>query len=283
MLDIAIIGSGPAGMSAAINVKNRNKDVMIFGNDYSTSLLYKAEKVNNYLGFYDISGKELLDNYYNHCVSMGVNITNKRVIEIYEMGTHFVLNVENDFIEAKSVIITNGISKKQTINKEDDYIGKGVSYCATCDGNLYKGKDVVVIAESDHAESEANFLSELCSKVTYIPTYKDIKNLNSNIEIEFDKPKEVIGDNVVQQLKLANKTIDTNAIFIINNSIAPSKLIKNIELNGQYIKVDQKMRTNIKGLFAAGDCVGGLFQVSKATGEAQVAALNAVEYVSNLK
>lgn len=279
--DIAIIGSGVAGLSAAINAKIRNKNFILFGNYDLSNKLLKAPKINNYLGFYDITGKQLKDHFYNHIQSMDINITNERVNAVYAMGEYFTIMVNDKSYESKALILALGIEFTKPIKGEEEFLGRGVGYCATCDAPLYKEKVVSIIGYNKHAEEEANYVSELASKVYYIPIYNSEYKLNSKIEVIKDKPLEVVGDNHVNKLILKNREIDTDGLFFLKDSISPEQLVPGLEIKDSHINVDKNMKTNIEGCFAAGDCTGKPYQYMKAAGEGQVAALNAVAYIDS--
>lgn len=282
MLDIAIIGAGPAGLSAAITGVIRNKKVKVFGNPMTTSYIYKAEKVKNYIGMPDVTGQEMMERFTSQAKEMGVAIQTGKVIEIFPMGESYMLNVENEFIEAKTVILANGITKTAVLPGENEFLGRGVSYCATCDGPLYRGKAVVVIGDSSHAEEDANYLAEVCEKVYYVPLYKNIEHLDERIEIKKGKPVQIFGETVVAGLELDSMSLDVSGVFIIKENIPTSKLLNGLELDGTAIKVNRMMETNFKGVFAAGDCTGKPYQVAKAVGEGNIAVLQAVSYLNAL-
>lgn len=279
MLDIAIIGSGPAGLSAAINGVIRNKQVKVFGNDITTSYLYKAEKVDNYLGMMGATGKEMMETFLGHAKEMNVEIENKKVLEIFSMGDFYMLNVENEFIEAKTVILANGITKASTLEGEETFLGRGVSYCATCDGPLYREKTVALIGDSAHAEEDVNYLSEICEKVYYIPLYKEIGTFGQNVEILKDRPQAITGEGVVGKLVLKETELEVSGVFIIKESIPTTQLLKGLEIEEKAIKVNNFMETNMPGVYAAGDCTGRPYQAAKAVGQGTTAALQAVSYL----
>lgn len=283
MLDIAIIGAGPAGLSAAINGATRNKSVMVFGNKPTSSLIYKAEQVNNYLGMYGVSGKEMIEQYVDHATNMGVDIHLGKVIQIFSMGDYYTLNVENDFFDARTVIIATGLPMVKMLPKEEEFIGKGVSYCATCDGMLYKNKDVIVFGETQEAEKDVNYLSEICRNVHYVHKYKEVKNINKTVNLINGKPKEIIAGDYVEGLRVKEHELKGNAVFLLRETTPMSKLISGLEMNGKTIKVNRDMETNLPGLYAAGDCTGTPYQISKAVGEGLIAALSAVTYIDRQK
>lgn len=281
--DIAIIGSGPAGLSAALNAKIRNKDFIIFGNKNLTSKIVKAPKINNYLGFYGLSGEDLKERFQEHLNAMNIEITEERINSIYAMGEYFALMANDKTFEAKSVILATGIEFTKPIKGEEEYLGRGVGYCATCDAPLYKGKTVVIIGHNKEAEDETNYVSEIAGKVYYVPMYKGKYNLNDNITLVEDKPLEVIGDLKIKKLVLQNSEIETNGVFILKDSISPGQLVPGLKIEDEHIVVDRLMTTNIKGCFAAGDCVGKPYQYIKAAGEGNIASLSAVKYLDSLK
>lgn len=282
MLDIAIIGAGPAGLSAAISGVIRNKKVKVFGNPPSTSFIYKAERVDNYLGMLGTSGEEMMQQFVSHAKELGVEIQESKVIEIFPMGDYYMLNVENEFVEARTVILANGLSKGKVLEGENEFLGRGVSYCATCDGPLYREKQVLVIGDSAHAEEDANYLSEICDKVYYVPLYKEIEHLNENIEVLYTKPKRIFGEQIVSGIELEDGVQEVSGVFIIKESIPTTRLLQGLELEDKAIKVNRFMETNLAGVYAAGDCTGKPYQVAKAVGEGNVAVLQAVSYLNAL-
>lgn len=278
--DIAIVGSGPAGLSAALNAKIRNKSFIIFGNSNLSDKIEKAPKVNNYLGFTSGTGKDLLNSFQNHLDKMGIEIVNERINNIYSMGDYFTLMVNQKMYEAKSVILATGAEYTRPLKGEETFIGRGVGYCATCDAPLYKGKRVTIISYHEEGEEEANFVSELAGEVFFVPMYKGDYKLNNNIKIIEEKPIEIIGDSKVSKVLFKDgKELDTDGVFLLKNAVPPTQLVPGLEIEDGHIKVDRLMKTNIKGCFAAGDCVGKPYQYIKSAGEGNIAALSAVSYL----
>lgn len=281
--DIAIIGSGPAGLSAAVNANIRNKSMIIFGNAELSYKLVKAPKINNYLGFYDITGLELKERFQQHIDAMGIELINEKVNTVYAMGDYFVLQVNEKMYEARAVIIATGMEFTKPLKGEAEFLGNGVGYCATCDAPLYKNKVVSIVAYNKEGEEEANFVSELASKVYYIPMYKGDYKLNSNIHVVKEIPLEILGGDKVEKLKLNNTELTTDGIFLLKDSVAPDQLVPGLLIEEGHIKIDRSMRTNIEGCYAAGDCAGKPYQYLKSAGEGQVAALSAVSYLDSKK
>ncbi|MBZ9609481.1 NAD(P)/FAD-dependent oxidoreductase [Clostridium estertheticum] len=277
--DIAIIGTGPAGLEAAISAKIRNKNIIIFGSKELSPKLVKAAKVNNFLGFYNVSGKDLKNEFAAHVAAMGIGIVNERINNVYAMGDYFALMVNEKIYEAKAIILATGIEYTKALKGEEEFLGKGVGYCATCDAPLYKGKTVVIVGYNKESEEETNYVSELSGKTYYIPMYKGEYDLNSSVEIIKNKPLEIVGEDVVTKVILEKGEITTDGIFMLRDSVSPSQLVPGLEIEEGHIKVDRSMKTNIEGCFAAGDCIGKPYQYIKAAGEGLVAALSAVSYL----
>ncbi|WP_455793951.1 NAD(P)/FAD-dependent oxidoreductase [Clostridium butyricum] len=277
--DIAIIGSGPAGLSAALNAKIRKKKFVIFGNDELSGKLVKAQKINNYLGFYGMSGAEIKEQFDSHIKSMDIKITNERINNIYSMGDYFALMANDKTYEALTVILATGVNFGKPFEGEERLLGKGVGYCATCDAPLYKNKVVTIIAYNKKEESEANFVASIASKVYYIPMYNENIELDPKIEVIKGIPIKIEGQNKVEKLILKDREIETEGLFILRESVSPGQLVPGLKVTEHHVEVDRLMKTNLNGCFAAGDIVGMPYQYIKAAGEGNIAALSAVSYL----
>lgn len=277
--DIAIIGTGPAGLSAAITAKIRNKKILLIGNPNFSDKVQKAHQIQNYLGLPAISGKDLAKAFENHINSMDITITDGKVNAVYPMGSYFGLQVSQDIYEAETVIVATGIVNGKAFKGENELLGRGVSYCATCDAPLYRNKTVAVIGYSPKEESEAEFLAEVCEKVLYIPMYKEETKLSNKVTIINEKPTAVIGENKVKSLQTEKNNYEVDGIFILRDSIPPSQLVSGLEIKDNHIVVNSQMETNIKGCFACGDIVGRPYQYIKAAGQGNIAGLSAVAYL----
>jgi len=286
--DIAIIGTGPAGVSAAITATARNKRVLLLGSTSTSDKVSKAHQIRNYPGLPEISGEDLAGRFLDHLKKMEIPITDRKVTMIYAMGEYFSLQIDQDFVEAKTVILTTGVSFGKPLPGEDENLGRGVSYCATCDAALYKGKEAVVVGWAPKEESDARFLAELAGKVVYLPVYKraDEEAMKDplfpdrpNIEVRKDKPKRILKKDGRMVLETESGEIQTDGIFLLRESVSPDKLVPGLELDGNHVKVDRSMATNLPGMFAAGDITGAPYQYIKAAGEGNVAALSAVAWI----
>lgn len=282
--DIAIIGTGPAGISAAITAKLRNKNIILFGNKDLSDKINKAHSIKNYTGLPNVTGEELATALKNHLNDLDIEITEKRVNAVYSMGEYFALQVGKEMIESKSLIIATGVTASKTLENEDEFLGRGVSYCATCDAHFCKGKDVAVIAYTKEAEEDALFLSEVCSSIKYFPLYdisNEIFDKYGNIQIIKDKPIGFAGNMKAEKIICENSSYDAFSTFVVRNNISADKLVPGLKTDDTHIIVDLQMETNIKGLFACGDIAGKPYQYIKSAGQGNIAALSAVAYLAN--
>lgn len=292
--DSIIIGSGPAGLSAAINLKIHNKNFLWFGSADLSEKVEKAEEVNNYPGLYGVSGKDLQQAFLQHKEAMGLEITDKIVSTVYNMGGYYNVMAENEFYETNTVIFATGVVIANQYPGETEFLGRGVSYCATCDGNLYKDKTIAVISTSKRFEHEVRFLAELAEKVYLFPFYKDCEVENENVERIFKAPKEIAGGFRVEKILLpqtesfsdvkdgeeaTKQELPVDGIFILRNAIAPTTLLAGLEMEEGHIGVNRKQETNLPGVYAIGDCTGKPYQYAKAVGEGNVAAHSVIEYL----
>lgn len=281
--DIAIVGTGPGGLEAAITAKIRNKDIILFGNKDLSLKITKAAEIKNYLGFPDITGEKLAEAYNDHLQKMDININYSRINAVYAMGDYFVLQSAEEMFEAKSVIISTGVVTGKTVPGENENLGRGVSYCATCDAALYKGKEAIVVGYSSKEEKEVIFLAERAKKVTYIALYKNVPFLGENIEVvEGSLPREIIKNEDKLTLITNKDSYTADGIFFLRDAVSPDKLVPGLLIEEGHISVDRSMRTNIEGIFACGDITGKPYQYMKAAGEGNVAALSAVSYLAEL-
>lgn len=284
IFDVAIIGTGPAGLSAAITLKIRNKKIILFGSKNLSEKIVKAHEIQNYPGFPAIKGSDLAQKLQAHIDNLGIEITEDLITICYSMGSSFSLTSKsNKMYSAKSVILATGVNFGKPFEGEEKFLGRGVSYCATCDAPFYKGKKVCVIAQTEKEESEAKFLSEVCEKVYYIPLYKIGENAFAgaeNIETVSDSVAAIEGGMKANRLVLKNSQIETDGIFILRDSVSPKQLVPGLELDENHVKVNRLMETNLPGLFACGDISGLPYQYIKSAGEGNVAALSAVKYLS---
>ena len=281
MYDIAVIGGGPAGLSAAIQVRARNKSVLVVSGDDRDNPLYKTSRIDNYLGFYNVTGPELLERFRTHAGQMGAERRDGRVLNLLAVGGAYYLSIGSEVEQARAVVLATGVVRAKKYPGEAERLGAGVSYCATCDGMLYRGREIAVVGKTADAPHEANYLRELGCRVTYVSD-RPPEGLHSDIPFVKAIRLEVLGEKKVEALRAGSVTLPCEGVFILRPSMAPADLLPGLALEGGYIKTDRNMATNLPGVFAAGDCTGLPLQVSKAVGEGQVAGHRASEYVDTL-
>lgn len=276
MYDVIVIGSGPAGITAAIYAKRRNLSILVISKGISA--LQKAEKIDNYYGFENgISGKELYENGIKQAKNLGIDFIEDEVINI-EYINQFTVETVNSKYEAKAVILATGVSRNiPNIKGIKEFEGKGVSYCAVCDSFFYKGKDVAVLGDGNYAIHEFETLKPVASSVTILTNGNTmVENRDSSIEVNSKKIREFRGDTKLEKVEFEdNTTQNLNGVFIAMGTASSSDLARKIgaRIENNNIIVNENMETTVPGLFACGDCTGGLLQISKAVYEGAKAGL----------
>lgn len=280
--DVAIIGSGPAGLSAALTLNVHNKSIIWFGTDMLSNKIEKSEMIANYAGCEMISGTELNSKFRSQIKSAGLKLTDKMVTQVSRFKEYFMLLADNRTYKAKTVLFAIGAVTDKGIKNELELLGRGVSYCATCDGFFYKGRSIAVYCGSKRYEHEVEYLAEIADKVYLFANYTDIDIKAENVEL-LDKPiKAVVGESKVEAIQLIDdSTIGVDGVFFLRNAVAPGTLLKGLEMDGPHIAVNRDCRTNIAGCYAAGDCTGRPYQIAKAVGEGNVAAHKITEFLAN--
>ncbi len=279
--DAAIIGTGPAGLSAALNLKLHNKSIIWFGSQNLSLKVEKSEKIANYPGLPMISGKELNEGLKRQIEEAGLEIVDKMVTNINPMKNSYMLLADNEVFETKSILLATGTIGAKPMPGEEELLGKGVSYCATCDGFFYKGKTIAVVCGAKRYEHEVEYLAQLADKVYLSATYQDCGIDISNVIRMKSTVKEILGEDRVERIELRDGTCqEVDGVFILRTSVLPTTLIPGIEMEGPHILVDREMKTSKTGVFAAGDCTGRPYQIAKAVGEGNVAAHSIIEFLS---
>lgn len=283
-VDIAIIGAGPAGVSAALTAKARNLDVILFGNEGISAKVRKAHGIRNYPGLPDVSGDQLANAFQGHLDAMGVGLVQERVVGAYGMGDAYSIQTSTDaFYEATAVIVATGLVQARSLPGEDELLGKGVSYCATCDAFFFRGKEVAVLGYGPDAAAEAEFLAETCSRVHYLPLRGSTLPSAQNIVVVEGRPQAVVGEARVEALQTDAGRIPVEGVFVLREAVSPERLVPGLDIEGPHVLVDAQMRTTLPGCFACGDVVGKPYQYIKAAGQGNVAALSAAAYVGQLR
>ena len=278
--DVIVIGAGPAGISASIYIKRANKHVLVLYTGQSE--LEKAEKIDNYYGFEDgITGKELYTKGIEQAKNLGIEIKKVEVLGIENNEKSFNVKTENEDIQAKTLIIATGNKKlKPNIPGIEEFEGKGVSYCAICDAFFYKNKNVAVIGNGKFAVNEAKELSHIANKVTILSN--GLKKPECEFEVNTKKIKAILGDTKVKNVEFEDgESMEIDGIFIALGEAGGSNFAKTLGImqDGDNIKINEKMETNIPGIYACGNTTGGLLQICKAVYEGAQAGLSATNYV----
>lgn len=281
MVDIAVIGGGPAGLSAAINARARGKSVLVISNPIEENPLYKAQQIDNYPGLPGVNGAQLLQTLEQHAKDSGAQFRPGRVLNALPMGKQFFLGIGSNMEQARSIVIAIGAQRGAKLPGEEALLGRGVSWCATCDGMLYRGKRVVVVGLSHDAPAEANFLQEIGCQVTYAAR-KAPSSLRDDIPVVLGKRISIDGDQTVTAVCVDETRIPCDGAFILREAMAPNDLLPDLTLDGRYVSVDRSASTNIPGVFACGDCTGLPLQIANAVGEGLIAGQSAADYVDHL-
>ena len=280
MYDVIVVGSGPAGITASIYAKRRNLSVLIISKNESA--LQKTDKIENYYGFPNgITGKELYENGIKQAQNLGIEIIEDEIVSLKFLNT-FELETVNSKYEAKSVILATGANRNSPkINGIKEFEGKGVSYCAVCDAYFFKGKDVAVLGSGNYAISELQQLKPIVKSVTILTNgNKIVENRSIQADI-IEKPiRSFRGENKIQEVEFEDNTKkEISAVFIAQGTASSNDLARKIgaRIENDHIVVNQNMETTVKGLFACGDCTGGLLQISKAVYEGATAGLSVLK------
>lgn len=280
MYNTIIIGTGPAGITAGVYLKRANLDVMILGNDESA--LTKTEKIENYYGFENgITGKELYENGIKQAENLKIPVYKEEVVKIEKDNICKVYTNKNVY-ESKNIILATGNKKnKPNIEGIEEFEGKGISYCAICDGFFYKQKNVAIIGSGNYAFSELGDLINIVKSVTILTNGRDIReNRSTSVDICTKKIKKIDGDKRVNKIIFEDDTsINIDGIFIAEGTAGTLDFAKKLGIitDKNKIIVDTNMKTNINNIYACGDCTGGILQISKASYEGMIAAFDIIK------
>ena len=282
MSNIVIIGSCPAGVSAALYTARAGVDTTVLTR--GPGALDRAEGIQNYYGFAaPISGAELEQQGIEGAKAVGVKFVTTEAVGLTYTDKLTVETLDGDY-PADAVILATGAARAvPRIPGLAGLEGHGVSYCATCDAPLYKGKTAAIVGFSPKEEPEADFMAEMADKVYYIPMYADDVKVAENVEVLHEKPISVEGTLRVQELVTDQGSHAVDGVFFLRDSVSPKQLVPGLKIENNHIPVDRQMRTNLSGCFACGDVTGPPYQYIKSAGEGNVAALSAVAYLAEQK
>ncbi|MDI6888485.1 MAG: FAD-dependent oxidoreductase [Methanocellales archaeon] len=295
--DVIIIGAGPAGLTAGMYCARANLTTLIFGDMYDSQLA-KAGLIENYPGFPEgIQGIELAERMSQQAKKYGAIIKPNFVKQIKKTDDVFTVTTDDGVVNARSVILCMGARHRELeIPGAREFYGKGVSYCAICDGALFKGKNVVVVGYGNDAAKAALYLSGICNKVTMLCVYDSLRCESvylqrlegaKNVNILYDvSVKSIKGKTSVEEVQFSindsSKMLPTDAVFVeygtMPNSVLAIYLGLELTKNG-FIVANRRLETNVTGVFAAGDVTGGRRQIATAVGEGSSAGISAIGYI----
>ncbi len=279
--DVAIVGSGPAAVSAALTLKLHNKSILWFGSRLLSPKVEKSEKIANYPGVAMVTGPELNRLFRLQAEELGLEITERRVTSILSTRRGFMLQGGDEIYDAKAVLLATGAVSAKGFDGEERLLGAGVSYCATCDGHLYKGRQIAVYCGSKEFEHEVVYLAELAEKVWLFTPYADCGVERKNVVRCTERLTKIRGEDRVSGVMTADGTeLPVDGVFVLRNAVAPAALLRGLEMNGPDIAVNRSMETSKPGVYAAGDCTGRPYQLTKAVGEGNVAAHSILKFLA---
>lgn len=283
MFDVIIIGAGPSGVSASLYTKRANLNTLIVYNNATS--LEKAELIENYYGFENgINGNDLYESGINQAKNLGVELVEDEVLEVVKINDAFTVKTTKNEFNSKAVILATGNKKKSPqIQGIKEFEGKGISYCAICDGFFYRGQDVAVLGNGNYAINETMDLIHVARSVTILTNGEEEPEIREeNVSVNSKKIKEILGENRVEKIEFEDNTnINISAVFIAEGVAGSSDFAKKIGaiVDKQNIQVNENMETNVEGLYACGDCIGGLLQVSKAVYDGTKAGLATIQFI----
>ena len=285
MYDVIIIGAGPAGVSAAVYAKRGALNVLVIAKD--TGTLEKAKKIENYYGFKSITGEELYRNGLEQLKHLDIELVKDEVVQLNYTNKFEVTTVNNVF-ESKYVVLATGVSRNvPNIRGIKEFEGKGVSYCAICDAFFYRNKNVAVLGSGNYAIHEAEILKPVAKSVTLLTNNeKLVENRDIDLNVNEKKIREVRGYDKVDEVVFDDDTKEkVNGIFVAIGTASTNDLARKIgaRVENNNIVVNENLETNVPGLYACGDCTGGILQISKATYEGTKVGLEIINKIKNGK
>ena len=285
MYDVIIIGAGPAGVSAAVYAKRGALNVLVIAKD--TGTLEKAKKIENYYGFKSITGEELYKNGLEQLKHLDIELIKDEVVQLNYTNKFEVTTVNNVF-ESKYVVLATGVSRNvPNIRGIKEFEGKGVSYCAICDAFFYRNKNVAVLGSGNYAIHEAEIIKPVAKSVTLLTNNeKLVENRDIDLNVNEKKIREVRGYDKVDEVVFDDDTKEkVNGIFVAIGTASTNDLARKIgaRVENNNIVVNENLETNVPGLYACGDCTGGILQISKATYEGTKVGLEIINKIKNGK
>ena len=284
MREVTIIGKGPSGISLAIYLKRSNLNPLVIGKGIGA--LEKDTLIENYYGFESINGRELVERGIRQAKSLDIEIMDDEVIKIVDNFDYFTLVTPNTTIDTKVVVLATGKKRSDLFIKGyKNYVGKGISYCATCDGFIFRKKKIGVVGSGNYALDELNELKHFTKDLTLFTNGEDISLEDDTVKIVKDKIVEITGDDdKIKEVVLSNgEKVEIDGLFIALGVSSGIDFARHIGINinnaTNTIVVDDKYMTNVNGIFAIGDSIGGVSQIAKAVSDGCVSSKHIIEYV----
>ena len=281
MYDLIVVGGGAAGTSAALTARSRGKTVAVVANPVETSSMYKAERMDNFPGMPSVSGREMAAVFRTQLEESGAELIAGRALSVVPMGGSFGVAVANDFYESRAVILAVGITRERLYPGEAEFLGRGVSYCATCDAFFYRGKDVAVVGSGEYALHEVQALLPVAASVTLLLNGAPLAaEFPPEVTVRPEKIDAILGEQKVTGVQLSGgDVVELAGVFVALGVAGSTALARKIgaAVENDRIVTDEKMQTTVPGLYAAGDCTGGLLQVAKAVYEGALAGTEAAK------
>lgn len=280
MYDCIIIGTGAAGVSAALTLKALKIDFLWLGDKKLSRKIRSAEKIKNYPGLNGVSGEEMQKAFLAQIADEGIEITQAKVNGVYPMGNHFSVMCGQVTYEGKTVIIATGVETIKPVKGEAEYIGRGVSYCAVCDGFLYKDKTIAVYCESNEEIKEVELLAKYASRV-YLFCPEKVKVDMPNVKRVGSIIREMKGDMRIRTVVGESGEFAVDGVFMLKQSFGADTIVYGLKTEGGAVITDRMQATSVAGVFAAGDCTGRPYQYAKAVGEGNVCAYSVNAYLKS--
>ena len=279
MTDLLIIGSGPAAWSCALTARQRNLSVTVAAANSATGWLQKAERIDNYPGLPQVSGQELLRIFRHQAEDAGATVLPRLARQVMPLGKGgFMTLIGNDVTESRAVVLAMGAARPKLLPGEEALLGAGVSWCGTCDGMFYRGKEVAVLSAWQGGVEEGAFLAGLARHVDYYFLARHEQPAHTPYTLMEGTPTALSRQEdgrILLHTSGGERAYD--GVFLFRPAVAPSTLLPGLETEGAFIRVDRRMRTNLPGVYACGDCTGHPLQIAKAVGEGNIAAVTAAE------
>ncbi len=277
--DVAVIGGGIAGYSAALSAKSLGLDCLWLGETAFGEKVLKSEYVRNYPAFTG-DGTRFYEALERQREKEGILFTQGHVQAVYQQKDGFIVACAEQMFSARTAILCTGVDLKGNVKGEREYLGRGVSYCAVCDGALYRGKKIAAVVTSPVFAEEVEYLAGFADTVYAFCLYEGATFRDPKIEVRRGAPRSIEGAGHVERIAAEGEALAVSGVFFLRSAIPPDSLVGGLKTDGAHIVVGRDLSTNLRGLFAAGDVTGLPYQYAKAAGEGLVAAHSVKKYLN---